>query len=357
MERPFQIKFAFLILACIILLVGCGRKGMPVPPGTIRPTAVKDLSYRIMPNGVELSWTVPIRNRDGSPVESIKGFDLFKAEGPVDETCEGCPPQFGHPIEVPFEARPEEARKMYYEDRTLSPGTRYIYEVRTVKGWLNISDPSNRVSFAWHVPPTAPPRLTAQPTPDGIYISWLPAATWADETPVDRHLSYRIYRTKTGEDDWKPIHELVDSNGFFDETAKKGDQYSYKVSAVLIYHGTEIEGPQSQEVTAQPRDLTPPRAPEGLVAVYHHALGKEAYGVELLWQESSEPDLAGYLVYRRDKDGLVDKLNHVPVAISRFIDKTRLPSGTYEYWVTAVDQAKPPNESPPSKPASVEILY
>ena len=339
-----------------LLLGGCGRKGMPVPPGTIRPTAIKDLSYRITPNGVELSWTVPIRNRDGSPIEGIKGFDLLKAKAPVNETCEGCPPEFGHPIEVPFEAKPEKARKMYYEDRTLSPGTRYIYEVRTVKGWLNISDPSNRISFAWHVPPTAPTRLMAQPTQDGIYISWLPPATWSNETPVDRPLSYRIYRTKADKDNWKPIHELVNANGFFDLSVKRGEKYSYKVSAVLIYHGTEIEGPQSQEATAQPRPIKPPRAPEGLVAVYHNMAPNGGYGVELLWQENSESDLAGYFVYRRDKDGLIDKLNHTPVAISRFIDRTILPQGTYEYWVTAVDQARPPNESPPSRPASVEIM-
>lgn len=353
-------QLVFFILCCLLILAGCGRKGMPVAPGTIRPTAIKDLSYRITPNGVELAWTVPIRNRDGSPIERIKGFDIFKAETSVDETCEGCPAQFGQPIEVPFEARPEEARKMYYEDRTLSEGKRYIYEIRTVKGWLNISDPSNRISLAWHMPPSAPSRLTAQQAADGIYLSWLPPAAWADGSPMDKNLSYRIYRTNAGEDNWKEIHGLIGSTGFFDLSTKKGGRYSYRVAAVLVYHGTEIEGMQSQEATAQPRNLTLPKAPEGLVAVYHHEAsesGKKGGGVELLWQENSEPDLAGYLVYRRDKDGLVSRLNHAPVTISRFTDQTRLSPGVYEYWVTAVDRTEPPNESLPSKAASVEIIY
>lgn len=359
MKRHFLLKPSLFILCCLFMLAGCGRKGMPVAPGTIRPTAIKDLSYKITPEGVELAWTVPIRNKDGSPIERIKGFDLFKAEIAVDEACDGCPPQFGQPIEIPFEARPEEARKMYYEDRTLSAGKRYIYEVRTVKGWLNISDPSNRISFAWHIPPSAPSKLTAQPTTDGIYLSWLPPAAWADGSPIDKAISYKIYRTKAGEDNWKTINGLIDSTGFFDLSVKKGNKYSYRVSAVLVYHGTEIEGIQSQEVTVQPRGMTHPNAPEGLVAVYHTAKehGKGDTGVELLWQENSEPDLAGYFVYRRDRDGLVSRLNHIPITISRFTDHTRLSPGIYEYWVTAVDRTEPPNESPPSKTASVEIIY
>ncbi|MGB9712812.1 MAG: hypothetical protein ACP5J5_07410 [Dissulfurimicrobium sp.] len=358
MKRSCKNYLAFLAALCgLIMLSGCGRKGAPVPPGTIRPVAIKDLSYTITPEGAELSWTVPIRNLDGSPIERIKGFEIYKAEASVNETCDGCPPRFGPPIEIPFEAHPEEARKMYYDDRTLHQGMRYIYEVRTVKGWLNISDPSNRISFAWHVPASPPSQISAQPSADGIYLSWVPPGTWADGSPIDKKISYKIYKAEAVEGQWKAIGPPVDSTGFFDTSVKKGVTYKYSISSVLIYHGTEIEGRRSREITAQPIDLTPPKPPEGLVAVYRKALagsGGEG-GVELLWQENSEPDLAGYIVYRRNKNGLIDKLNHSPIPIPKFIDFTRLSPGIYEYWVTAVDRAHPPNESRPSKPASVEI--
>ena len=341
--------FIVVFVSCV-LLTSCGSKAPPVPPGTIRPKAIKNLSYRVIPEGIELSWSVPVKNIDGTPLAKIKGFQLLKAEVPAKGACLGCPPPFGRPINIPFEARPEKTRKMAYEDRTLRSGMRYTYRVRTVKGWLNVSDPSNQVSLAWHVPPSQPLEFTAQPSKDGIYLSWQAPVKWVDGRPIDRKLLFRIYKGRVGVGRWKAVPGLVDSIGYFDLAVKRGIRYRYRVAAVFLYHGSEIEGACTHEKVAQPGDLTPPAAPMGLVAV------QSAKGVEILWQENTEPDLAGYIVYRKDPDGLIDKLNNRPVYMPRFLDRTILSSGTYIYWVTAIDQACPPNESPPSGTARVEIV-
>ncbi|RKX61025.1 MAG: hypothetical protein DRP28_00005 [Thermodesulfobacteriota bacterium] len=338
-----------IIFAFCILIASCGRKAPPVPPGTLRPKAIKDLSYKIIPDGVELKWSVPVRNRDGSPLVRIKGFRLLKAEIPLEEYCEGCPPPFGQPIDIPFEAEPEKARKMVYEDRTLRSGMQYIYKVYTVKGWLNVSDTSNQVSLAWHVPPSAPRGLTAQLTVDGIYLSWQAPSKWTDGTSVDRELLFRIYRARTGTDKWKSLHGLVDSTGYLDPQAKKRAGYKYRVAAVLPYHGTEIEGPCTHEAMVQPRDLSPPPAPVGLVAV------RSADGVKLFWREETGSDVSGYIVYRKGPGELIYRLNNKPIPVSRFLDRTILPRGLYSYWVTAADRADPPNESTWSDTAEVEI--
>jgi len=339
-----------IIFAFCILLASCGRKALPVPPGTLRPKAVKDLSYKIIPNGVELKWSVPIKNRDGSPLARIKGFRLLKAKIPFEEYCEGCPPPFGQPIDIPFEAKPEKARKMVYEDRTVRSGTHYIYKVCTVKSWLNVSDTSNQVSLAWHVPPSAPRGFMVQLTRDGIYLSWQAPSKWTDGTSVDKGLLFRIYRARTGTDKWKTLPGLVDSTGYLDLSAKKRTHYRYRIAAVLPYHGTEIEGLRTPEtMTVQPGDLIPPPAPADLVAV------RSADGVELFWQEETESDVSGYIIYRKGPGELIDRLNNKPVPVSRFLDRTILPSGLYSYWVTAVDRADPPNESLWSDTAEVEV--
>ena len=331
----------------LLFFTGCGRKTQPVPPGTIRPKAINDLKYRISQEGVELTWSVPIRNRDGTPIYYLASFQLFKSEAPVEEKCPGCPPRFGVPIKIPFDARPEEAKKMIYEDRTLKTGMFYTYEVRTVKGWLSISDPSNRVFFAWHIPPAPPHNVSASPIPEGLHVSWNAPVLWTDGARLDKSISYRVFRSRLGEDDWKDISGVIQVTGFDDVKLKKGLRFKYMVRAVFDYYKTMIQSEPSEWVEAYPKDTTPPSRPSGLVAIS----GKR--GVELLWQENTEEDLSGYIVYRIDKRGLVDRINKEPVGVPRFLDRTNLPAGMYSYRITAMDRSF--NESRPSKPVSVKI--
>jgi hypothetical protein len=167
---------------------------------------------------------------------------------------------------------------------------------------------------------------------------------------VDKGLLYRIYRAGTGTDKWKTLPGLVDSTGYLDLSAKKRARYQYRVAAVLPYYGTEIEGLCTHETTVQPTDIIPPAAPVGLVAV------RSANGIELFWQEETESDISGYIVYRKGPDELIDKLNNKPLPVSRFLDRTVLPTGLYTYWVTAVDKADPPNQSPLSDTVEVEVV-
>ncbi len=346
-----HIKRLSLGLLCIFLLclVSCGRKDFPVPPGTLRPKPIKDLRLKVTEKGMKLTWSLPVRNMDGSPLPWIKGFQLYRAGIPVEDSCDTCPPEFGSPVWIPYKAEPEEGKKMIYEDRTVQPGYRYTYEVKTVKGWLNVSDPSNRVTGAWHMPPGAPQGLSYTLGPQGIGLSWKAPSTWADGKSLEQGLFYRVYRARYGTGGWKAVSDLLRATEFYDLTAKRGRDYEYRVAAVLPYYDTEIEGASTPAIRVSFKDMVPPSRPQGLVAVAGHE------GVELLWQENPDIDLSGYYVYRRDPDSLVGRLNHTPLSVPRFVDRTRLAPGRYRYWVTAVDRADPPNESPPSREVEVVI--
>ncbi len=285
---------------------------------------------------------------DGSPLVEIKSFELYREEVPLDQYCEGCPPNFGEPLEIPFDAKPEEARKMLYEDRTVRTGMHYEYAVRAVKGLLNRSDLSNRAGVVWHAPPQAPEDLQAEAVPNGIRLSWQPPGHWADGKPVDMDLSYRISRRTEKADKWKHLAD-IDQTSFFDENARTDRIYSYRVAAFINFHGTDIKGEYAEVSNVVPRDFIPPEPPRGIVAV------QTGSGVELLWQQNSEIDIAGYRIYRRDPDGLITRLNHIPVKEPRFIDRDRLPAGRYSYWVTAVDNAQPPNESAMSSIVTIQV--
>jgi len=349
-------RYLFTALFLGLCLTGCGRKGMPVPPGTIRPKPIADLSYRITASGAELGWTVPIRNTDGSPIYRLEGFELYKAEFPLslnENVCTLCPVSFDAPVVIPFEAVPEVSRKMFYEDRTLQPEKLYVYEVKTKKGFLNTSDASNRVTFAWHIQPGVPAGLELRLSKNGMELSWKAPLTWADGSALNLPVSFNVYKqTKDGA--WKKLQKKLTQNSFTDKSVSSNQENTYAVSCELDYFGTSIEGELSEKKAFYVGNLTPPKAPRGLVAKF---LQSDTDMIELLWQESSEPNLKGYFVYRQTGESdLVVRLNQQPLVTPRFNDTTVLPDGVYRYWVTAVDTASPANESSFSEKADVEIL-
>ena len=107
----------------------------------------------------------------------------------------------------------------------------------------------------------------------------------------------------------------------------------YTVRAAPAAEVPLILGPAADQVPVSTRDVFPPPAPEGVLA-----LG-ESGGTRLVWNPSLAPDLAFYRVYRLDggaktrlADGLKDPLWFDAGASGR------------TYGVTAVDKAG--NESP-----------
>ncbi|MGO9393919.1 MAG: hypothetical protein ACLP7A_04820, partial [Desulfobaccales bacterium] len=79
-------------------------------------------------------------------------------------------------------------------------------------------------------------------------------------------------------------------------------------------------------------------------------------GVELRWEPSAAPDVAGYRVYRRSP-GEARAVKLTPGLLTKpyFVDTGVQRGQTYYYYVTAVDNSPRANESLPSEEA--EITY
>jgi CSLREA domain-containing protein len=93
-------------------------------------------------------------------------------------------------------------------------------------------------------------------------------------------------------------------------------------------------------------DITAPEAPTGLTAT-----ASEATSVALDWNDNSEPDLAGYSVYRSTTSGgPYTKLTSSLLSASSYTDTAVSSGTTYYYVVTATDAMD--NESPNSNEAS-----
>ncbi len=343
-------KAACILFMCLFLLpVSCGRKRAPVPPGTLRPERIKDLSYKITAKGVILSWTVPVRNHDGSPLSHVKEFRLYKAEVPIQGGCLDCPPRYEEPISVRLDSKPEPGQKISYEDTTLRPGYYYIYQVRTVKNLLNVSDLSNKISFAWHCPPDAAQNLTAKVSEKGILIKWLPPAKFQDGLPLKGPLKYRILRKFDDEKTWTTLRKGVKETSYMDKIRRTYRYAEYKVIPVFSYHGTDIPGRPSLPLLVRAKGFGHLKAPVLL------DVRKDPEGIAVLWSKTKRYDISGYNIYRKDPSKIIFKLNLHPIKTTSFTDRTSLPPGRYGYFVTAVDDSYPPNESPPSKIIYIDI--
>jgi hypothetical protein len=94
-------------------------------------------------------------------------------------------------------------------------------------------------------------------------------------------------------------------------------------------------------VTAIP-DVTTPKPPENLVGklIKKVTRGVMKVGVQLYWKGNSEPDLAGYNVYRKTgSGGNYQRINPSLVLKPNGVDKKIVKGQTYYYVVTAVNAA------------------
>jgi len=101
-------------------------------------------------------------------------------------------------------------------------------------------------------------------------------------------------------------------------------------------------GTDEVNVTVVAPDVVPPLAPAGL-----QATGSGVGAVALTWSPNGEEDLAGYLVYRLNPEGVPVLLTPEPIPTNSFVDVGLEPGATYTYVVRAVDRAG--NVSPPSE--------
>jgi hypothetical protein len=156
--------------------------------------------------------------------------------------------------------------------------------------------------------------------------------------------------------------QSADPGGTIDPTAQRGETYRYtaqRVRAIVLGgHALEIRSAPSAAETVLMRDTFPPATPTGLAAIASGTAPGHS-SIDLSWEPNTDPDLAGYIVYRQPvgSDGTLTgtpaRLTPTPIPAPAFSDITAVPGHTYSYRVTATDTAG--NESPASAEARESI--
>ena len=142
--------FLFIIVLAGVLWPGCGKKGPPRAPRQPLPATVKDLSYSIDHDRIQLSWTIP--DADGRSASYPIRVKLFRFKQSVEDSdCEQCPIHFTEIADLPVQMKgPEQSGSgaMHF-DEVLERGHRYVYKVVVYnKDGIGGKD-SNTVEFSF----------------------------------------------------------------------------------------------------------------------------------------------------------------------------------------------------------------
>src|SRR5579859_5845199 len=350
----------FNFLASIFVLASCGAPGEPTPPSPPIPTAISDLTVRQSGDGALLTMTLPTRTVSNERLTEPPAVEIFrgtlKPDGRPDNksfrlvyTLPGALLdtytnekfiQFKDPI------APEETRA--------HPGTTFAYRVRTRAAKKRDSADSNTALVKIFPVPERVTGLETKVTEPAIELDWnAPKKTSGGDT-LEQLTGYRVFR---GEIDpssaeaaskdiaqakWKsPLTMLAPASetSHRDTLFEFGKTYVYVVRALALAGDGPVESDDSAPAVVTPLDTFPPAAPVNVVAALTTPPGG-APVVELSWSVNLETDVAGYRVYRSDRqDARGQLLTQDLLPAPAYRDMSVQQGHQYWYSVTAVDRA------------------
>lgn len=331
--------------ACALaaVLAGCGTPGAPLPPSLNLPDRVTDLAAVRNGNQVSLTWTMPKRNTDKLLLKGDVGVVVCRKEDAG--ACEPVGKLWYAPHVTGSYSENLPAALASGNPRVL----RYFVELKNRKG--RSAGLSNAALVMAGEAPAPVAGFTAEVQKAGVVLHW---------TPDTENAAVRLERTLENPPAVKPKkgrfgaapetaeqHLLVEdgsrSGGAVDKSIHFGETYVYRAQRVARIEAEgqtlELDGGFSSPVRVEALDVFPPAVPKGLAAVASLGENGTPPAIDLSWQPNTEPDLAGYIVYRREGDGPWERVSPAQSVVGpAFHDDHVKPGETYSYAVTAIDQ-------------------
>jgi predicted small lipoprotein YifL len=325
----------------VLALVGCGRKGPPLPPQVRVADTTRDLEVYQEGREAVLTWSYPDITTAGGPLPDVEAVEVWRATIPA---VQEPPDVTSRDREIRYRLLEAEGELLAsLNEAGIADATRGLklrwrddlerwhevhgsderqvlwYAVRTICCRKRPSEYSNIARLLPQLPPAPPTGLKATPSADGITLTWSPTSGLA--ALVER----------SGEaDNWRVVsREPVTMDRWRDAAAEQGRRWSYRLRSVKVQDGGQVVGEPCEAVAIDFPDVYPPAAPSNVVCL------PEADRVRVRWQGSE--DAVGYSVARRVDDGdwqsVAESLEQVT------FDDGEPPLGTVTYGVRAVDQA------------------
>ncbi|MEZ4651225.1 MAG: fibronectin type III domain-containing protein [Candidatus Eisenbacteria bacterium] len=325
---------------------------IPYVEDLFAPESITDLAGVAMDSTrVHLSWTAPSDLRPEQEPGPVARYEVRWSVADLDEsTWDGAEGSHG------FEAEAPAGSEVSLDIEGLLSGTQYKFAVRAVDPSDNIAPLSNVVVVDMPEPEdpgdpeppvdeTPPSRVTSLVGyvlgETSLRLTWY-APGDDGNTGQAAHYTIRWGYAPVNAGNWPSLESLPDvalpsPSGEVEtydwDGREPGVTYHFALVAEdeagnvsLISNSVSVTMPQIQ-------DTAPPSVPEGL-----HTQSNQGI-VQLTWEASPEPDLAGYRVHRRLLGESVAHVvaDHVPQ--ETFTDETAAPGATYAYSVSSKDNS------------------
>jgi hypothetical protein len=343
-----------------LILTGCGTPGAPQPPSLGIPKPVGDLQAVRKGEQVTLTWSRPTDTTDNALVR--KPGKMLLSRRLTGEGAPLQPPQMVAELPlVPALQMPEPPPPTATDSlRGIPAGADFaVYTVISQNNLGKAAGPSNPAQVALAPTLPAPARVQAVAVPLGVSISW--DQTWPPEnlTHLTAQYAYRINRREQGSNAPPTLVKQVGASNeamaLVDTSIEWQKHYEYWITPVTLWQGAgkkgTVEGADSPVAAVFANDVFPPATPVALQAVYS-GIAEQPF-VDLSWTANTEPDLAGYNVYRHTENEPPVKVNPELVKVPAFRDTNVKPGTKYFYSVSAVDLRG--NESGKSAEASESV--
>jgi hypothetical protein len=337
-------------LAAGLAIAGCGTPGAPLPPSLKLPDQVKDLSAVRTGNQVSLTWTMPKKNTDKLLLKGNIPVRVCRKEGSGSCVQAEGQPQFAPGADgVYTESLPQPLATGVPRPLT------YFVELTNRNG-RSAGLSNDAVVLAGEAPGQVS-GLAAQVRKDGIALRWTPDHAAAHEQTSTAIRLHRKLLTpvaaKSSQGPLAPPPEPIEQNLLvetgaqsgrtLDKNIRFGQVYEYRaqrVARITVDGQTqELAGELSAPIRVEALDIFPPAVPTGLAAVATAGDTGTETSIDLSWQPVTDPDLAGYRVYRREAGGAWQRISPAqPIVPPAYHDAQVQPGHTYSYSVSAIDQ-------------------
>jgi hypothetical protein len=367
------LQCALPVLFSVFALEGCGAPGEPQPPSPPIPSPVTDLATHQQGNGVQLVFTLPERTTAGERLAEPPATEIFRGALKPDGKPDNKSFRLVYTIpgalstDYAVQGKIQFTDPLAAEELRARPGLVLAYRVRTRASKKKDSADSNIATVKLYPVADKIQAVNTEVTQSAIELSWAAPKLAAEDSGLTVS-AYHVYRGEldgcapvpAGGDlshaKWKnPLILLApaQSNAYSDTFFEFGKTYVYLVRSVTIAEGSPIESDDSAPAMVTPRDTFPPAEPQNVVAAVLPG-PNGALVVDLSWSLNVESDLAGYRIYRSEKESERGQLLQTDVLPSPAFRDSSVEAG-HRYWysVTAMDRAG--NESSASQATLVEL--
>ena len=352
-------------LLAIVAVAACGKRGSPLPPLRSVPARIGDLAALRVDDRVDLSWTVPAANSDGTTLSNLTAVDIYAATTTAAEAVPtagallvkerlvarvAVRPTGAPVVAASPETRPAPGERARFTDRVPNPlpagAERRHYVVMPVTG--ERARPEAR-SEVVSVPlpesalPGAPRDVAVTYTEATLTVAWQAAATGQSIRVLESAAVFDPAQAKA-------LTAAPVTGASFALPVEFGRARCFVLRAVAVAGTVTSESAPTAPACVTPVDRFPPAAPTNLQAI------QEGAAVTLVWSAVEAADLAGYIVLRGEGAGEnMQALVSAPVGSTSYRDLTVQPGVAYVYAVSAQDRATPPNISQLSNRQTVAV--